>query len=118
MPLNDDQRAFLFKLLQKFTIIEIRAGTTQWRMNQIFIAKLESYFANMDAYDAVKKATEDFCQAATSNEEVSACTSFVMEYAMTNYDNVRDPRDMELDVKYAEDIIDYLIAEEKRHLAK
>lgn len=113
MALTEGQRAFLFKVLGRSGTIEIRPGSTQWRIAPDFLDILEVKMQELGAFDGIRKSVELVCEKMTF-EERQLVTSFTMEFAVTNFKNVQIPEVKDSDLRDTSELIDHLIDEEAR----
>lgn len=111
--LDEGQRAFVFKLVEKFAVIETKGR--QWRINPDLLGLIEVKMQDYDPYDSIKKVVEDQF-AAASYEERIVIQSFVMEFVVANFKNVHIPEVKDTDVKDSRGLIDYLIEEDRKSM--
>lgn len=108
--LSDAQRAMVFQVLQKFSIIDVKPQTKQWKLMHEFRTILESNFIEHDTFDSVRFAVRVFTGTA-SDEERSVISSFVLDYVVTTYSHLQPPRGVTPDVKNSKEVINYLMEE-------
>jgi len=113
MSLDEGQRGFVHKTMEKFGVIEVKGP--QWRISPTFLSLLEMKLATEEPFDAIKKLVEEQYQKE-SHEIRTVIQSFVMEFVVRNFSNITMPEVKDTDIKDTRDLINYLMEEEKKNL--
>jgi len=108
--MNEAQRKFVHDLVARFGIIEVNLATSQWRVGLRCMQLMKIYLLEYDGYDTAKRIIELYSEKA-SHEERIVMQSFLMEYMVRNFDNVKIPEILDVDLKDSIELIDYLITE-------